>query len=102
MRAKIQAAPVELQMWGNRILLKRVGVGAASDVLPSGLIDPNADAHQRHMQWDVVSVGDGVEDVMLQPGARVITRAWATEEIRLGDDVFRVAYEDNVVAVLTS
>ena len=90
----------ELKMWGTRLLLKRVGRDAVNDVMPSGLIDPNADAHQRHNQWEIQAVGDGVRDVMLAPGARVIVRAWATEEVRLGDDVYRIAYENDVVGVL--
>mgnify|MGYP001592543115 CR=1 FL=1 len=92
----------ELQMWGNRVLLKRVGQEVVSDVLPSGLIDPNASERQRHNQWEVVSVGDNVREIMLQSGARVIVRAWATEEIRLGDDVFRVAFEHDVIGVVTN
>lgn len=91
-----------LQMWGNRVLLKRVGVEVVNDVMPSGLIDPNADAHQRHNQWEVAATGDGVQDVMIAPGARVIARAWATEEIRLGNDVFRVAYEHDIVGVVVT
>lgn len=95
------AEAVVLQMWGNRVLLKRVGAEVVNDVLPSGLVDPNADSHQRHNQWEIVSVGDGVEELALQPGARVIARAWATEEIQLGDDTFRVAYEHDVIGIVT-
>lgn len=92
---------MNLQMWGTRLLLKRVGRDAVNDVMPSGLIDPNADAHQRHNQWEVAAIGDGVLDrLMLAPGARVIVRAWATEEVRLDEDVFRVAYEHDIVGVL--
>lgn len=92
----------DLQMWGNRVLLKRVGDDVVNDVMPSGLIDPNANARQRHNQWEVVSVGDGVEELALQPGARVIARAWATEEIALDGAVYRVAYEHDVIGIVTS
>lgn len=95
------ADAMALQMWGNRLLLKRIGAHVVNDVMPSGLIDPNADHRQRHNQWEIVSVGEGVEELALQPGARVIARAWATEEIQLGDDIYRVAYEPDVIGIVT-
>lgn len=91
-----------LHPWGSRVLLREVSRDHIAETFAnSKLINPNARERQQHGRWEVVAVGEGVSDVMLQPGVTALIRAWATEPIRFDGTDYRMAYEHDIVGVVT-
>lgn len=100
MRKKKRNSP-DLQVWGNRVLLRAVGTEVVQEKVGSlYLPQSSAEDRQRHGRWEVVAVGPDVRDIEIQPGAEVIARKWATEEFERDNVFYRVADASQVIAVL--
>jgi co-chaperonin GroES (HSP10) len=89
-------------MLGDRLLLRTLDDADTTDVSAGGIIIPDMsrDVHQRHMQFEVVAVGDWVYDQNLVPGARVVARALRGVWVEVEREEFCVISEDDVEAIL--
>lgn len=90
-----------LTVWGNRVLLREVGAEVVQEKAGTLFLPQQSAAQQRHNRWEIVAVGDTVEDLMLQPGLEVLISRWATEEMLWEGCRYRVAYAPDIVAVLS-
>lgn len=92
-----------LDIWGNRVLLREVGNEVVTDQASAHIVMPQnvAEHRQRYNRWEIAAVGDNVRDPALIVGAQVIARRWATQEIVWEGQRYRVAYDEDIIAVLT-
>lgn len=79
---------------GNRLLLRPVD---APEKVGSLWLPPAAQADFTLCQATVVERGDGVRDLRLQPGARVIVKRFGKAVV--GDDTFAI-FEHDVLALI--
>jgi co-chaperonin GroES (HSP10) len=97
-----------ITMLGDRLLLKTLDDAETTEVSAGGIIIPDnsRDVHQRHMQFEVVAVGDWVYDANLEPatkekpGTRVIARALRGVWVDLDGEQYCVCSEEDVEAIL--
>lgn len=92
----------ELRPLGDRLLLRVLGDEHTVDETEGGIIIPDMsrDVHQRHMQFEIVSVGESVTDPTLLPGMRIIARPLRGVNVRYGDETFHICMEEDVEAIL--
>lgn len=91
-----------LQPFGSRVLLRQVAPEhIAEHFAGSKLINPNAKAAQSNGRWEIVAVGDNVREAELQPGVTALVRAFATELVRFERHDYRMAFADDIIAVVT-
>ena len=94
--------PEQLQPLGDRLLLRPIGFGATVETTAGGIVIPLAsrDVHQRHMQFEILAVGDLVSDPTLLPGLRVVARPLRGVQVNLEHESLFVCLEEDVEAVL--
>jgi co-chaperonin GroES (HSP10) len=98
----VSELPEDLQMWGTRVLLRAVSDGELSKKSAGGIDLPDSVVdRQKNGRWEIVAVGNGVQDIALQPGAHAIASRWAGQEWKHGDETYRVAYAHDIVGILT-
>ena len=94
-------AMAKVQMWGKRLLVKPIGEVVEQTAgglwLPQQALD-----RQRYRQYEIVAVGNEVEEQMLQPGLDVVlNQPFPGEPVLLDGTEYRVIFEDHVIAFLT-
>lgn len=95
-------APTDLQPLGDRLLLRPIGLDQTAETTAAGIIIPemSRDVHQRHMQFEIVAVGEFVTDLSLLPGLRIVARPLRGVNLWLDREKFFLCREEDVEAVL--
>lgn len=86
---------------GDRVLLRLLEKRHLAGQTAGGIIIPenSQEVHQRHMQGEIVAIGDLVGDPHLQPGMRVITGRYRHAFVD-DDHEYWVTNEDNISAII--
>ena len=93
---------LDIRPRGHRVMLRALNRDELADRTPGGIILTQAaqDA-QRHRRWEVVAVGEDVQEEALLPGARVLVQQYVGTPIELDGELYTFAFEGYISAILT-
>lgn len=91
---------MNLKPLGTRVHLKVISKSLTEDTMYGSIIIPRhaAEMYGRHMQAEVLAVGDKVFDKRLVPGVRILTERWRKSPI--GDDDETIVFEQDLIAIV--
>ena len=77
----------------NRIIVEKMGVENISEII----ITPDS-ALRPSMEALVLAKGEDIEDPDIKEGAVVMVEQWAGTEIQIGDEVYWIMKEEQILA----
>ncbi|HNS34017.1 MAG TPA: co-chaperone GroES [bacterium] len=84
---------------GDRVLVKPV---AEEEVTKSGIVLPDTIDKEKKAEGELVAVGAGekVSQLGLVAGQKVLFGKYAGEEIKVGDDEYKILSHDEILAII--
>lgn len=84
---------------GNRILVKPI---KGEEVTASGIVLPDTVEKEKKAEGEILAIGNGekLAKLGLQVGQKIIFEKWGGEEVKSGDEEYKILDHDKVLAVI--